>query len=170
MDTLVFSHGDQGTSQDKIGHDALSFSYDHHPDCDKAYPTDDVTNLPENFVCNESETHGVLPDVRVCLQDEKADGVPFVERHEDCFEDHFFPDADPPPFQDPSTILDSNVLSPIGDNLLPVAPPPPPDIDFGFSSDFGPPLVPAAPLDFGPPLAPSDFGSMDFGFTPSFGY
>ena len=66
------------------------FSYDHHPDCDTAYPTDGhPANIPENFVCNEAETHGVWDDVRTCLQDEQADGVGFLERHYDCWADHF---------------------------------------------------------------------------------
>lgn len=67
------------------------FSYEHHPDCDTAYPTDDPWKLPENFVCNEAETHDFWPDVRECLQDEQDAGVGFFGRHEDCFEQHFFP-------------------------------------------------------------------------------
>jgi len=67
------------------------FSYEHHPDCDTAYPTDDPWKLPENFVCNEAETHDFWPDVRGCLQDEQDAGVGFLDRHEDCFEQHFFP-------------------------------------------------------------------------------
>jgi len=66
------------------------FSYEHHPDCDTAYPTEGhPLNVPENFVCNEAETHRVWDDVRQCLQDEQAGGVGFVERHYDCWADHF---------------------------------------------------------------------------------
>ena len=72
-------------------HDNHLLDFDHHVDCDTHYPihTDNswnnITELPENTVCNYFETHDTLNDVRECLQDEKSADIGFVERHIDCF-------------------------------------------------------------------------------------
>lgn len=82
-------------------HHTLDKLYNHNIDCDTAYPLDStdptnvdasVLNLPENAVCNIFENHDMLPDVKTCLMDLKNKGVGFVERHAECFLEHFSSD------------------------------------------------------------------------------
>lgn len=58
---------------------------EHHPDCDTHYAHSPV----ERAVCNVSESHNFMPDVRECLQHLQDHGVGVVDRHVDCFADHF---------------------------------------------------------------------------------
>ena len=59
--------------------------FGHHKDCDTVYAHSPI----EKAVCNTSETHNFLPDVRTCLQQHQAHGDGFIVRHYDCFRDHF---------------------------------------------------------------------------------
>ena len=67
------------------------FSYKHHSDCDTVYSANKLhQEMPvHKFVCNYSETHNIMPDVRHCLQTQTAQGHGFVESHYVCFKNHF---------------------------------------------------------------------------------